>query len=644
MKNFVFHDQEFSEEQERSMDCDDSDFNLPLQEYFYKLEDLHVYPKGLDGIFGAVEESEEVNFHPKKIALLWGTSSLEYVVNNSQRVLRLAYSGSFSLEHSRPLDPNVSNASIMSEVDDATLIPFFDLFPILESADSRVLCSSLRYLEGMDPPFAREMLLLGMNRALTRDPKRSRGPIPLEMNEALSRALDAGWIDANNLTVNSSSRNSAQNSPSSSLVHDNSNATGSLHKIMNGSHTTENIMEVLVVPTPLSMPARHRIAEVINTGHLKIKTIRSSSAALSSSFLMTEQAQNILQHNSGYMKFLLLELGEEYLCASIVEVDAIIANLAPAVAVEVDPFAETSANNSSDISVSPFVSPITDGVKNPSKQRRSSTKTLEGDLDEEEQMPSIFPVSSLSIRLEASEGGMQFGFRELDEQLIQDWLSVLCHLTFFNGNKPISEVVNTVDGYRKWIKLPRKNRMLAILALFTYRKSRGNLCSIFEPEVDSMWMTQGGSDFYSKLLEESNEGQRFVLLHEYLSLQCDPILQVLTQWVSKQSYDILKQLIEHYGEETIEINAYAVDGKKLKKFYVAPITPQSNKRLAHVQDEELHSESCSTNHTFSVNDYCRKSWRSMVIDAIKVVPSQFIHFIADPSEMTYFILFSYSVN
>jgi hypothetical protein len=557
------------------------------------------------------------------------------VINSSQRTLRQIYTGNFLLEQNNaPESTTIANyPHTISNIDDATLLPFDKLFPYLEMMESVILCSSLRYLEENDQS-SLESLMFWINHGRSKVSRPSVKSAGSQLSAALSRAIYFGWIEAN---IHSAST-SAQSTPnilspgtdldpsfSSDNVRldntefgDEKTESDGLSKLSSRllpqpPRTANDCMEVIVVPTPLSLPTRHRIADIISNGNLKIKSIRSSAYGLSTAFLMTQQGQDILQDNLGHMRFMLLELGEEYVCASIIEINCVIAHASPAVAVaaELDlieqPAHTSDVGKEGTLEISRIQSSDSgfqkiDRTNVLLQQERDKLETLRMECP-------IFPVCSMSVRLHSSEGDLHFGYRELDEQFVQDWLSVLFHLTYYNGSKASSDKVNTADGSRRWFKLPAKTRLQCVLAVYSYRKARGGASNIVEQE--SVWRTMGENDFYSIMCAEENEGERFVILHAFLMRQCDPILQVLTQWISNQSFSILKQLVEQYGAETIQIEALAINGKQSKTFYIASNEGQQ-------QDDRDFEATSMTGGTAHAHDLKRKSWKNILADTIKV--------------------------
>jgi hypothetical protein len=129
-------------------------------------------------------------------------------------------------------------------------------------------------------------------------------------------------------------------------------------------------------------------------------------------------------------------------------------------------------------------------AKNPS-QKDLFSDLLSNGIPEGE---AIFDTMQLTV--ESTEGSMNFGFKEMDEQLIEDWISSLLHLSKIQsasylakrGAKddpshldydptPMYELINTNDGFNVWKKVPLKDRLLCLRAMKLFRQCLGNYYS-----------------------------------------------------------------------------------------------------------------------------------------------------------------------
>lgn len=347
-----------------------------------------------------------------------------------------------------------------------------------------------------------------------------------------------------------------------------------------------------------------------------------------------------------------------------------------------------------------------------------SKKVVQENVDAfgEQQVASIFPLQRLTLRIKASEGDMQFGFREMDEVMLQDWLAALYHLarkmrgnsratsvgttviqstgsvngllgsrltpfalsnnyiaqpgqnvpnvtltatnepqasnahlqrTMSDGERsegtltstssivptevfPLNsltstvteeeEYINVVEGYRWWMKLSTTNRAWCLKAMSCFRMFTNptvNAATAAKPATKNSWQ-ELKQDLFSQLQRAETLDEKVQLLHEFLFEQCDPILSALTGWVSSQSLALFRQLITQYGHDVIRLDVHVKGSQGQPATKRVLIIDSNQEMVMNVVDETRSNDSGSAANTMYYDNYHRSSWKSHIVQLIKV--------------------------
>jgi hypothetical protein len=88
-----------------------------------------------------------------------------------------------------------------------------------------------------------------------------------------------------------------------------------------------NCAGTVVVPTPLSWVARGSVLSACEMCGFPVATLRTTSAALCAAFLSTKECKELLLEQLGIARILVVEVGREYLSASIVAFETVLSNM-----------------------------------------------------------------------------------------------------------------------------------------------------------------------------------------------------------------------------------------------------------------------------------------------------------------------------
>eukprot|EP01033_Poteriospumella_lacustris_P003095 gene3095-2269_t len=271
-------------------------------------------------------------------------------------------------------------------------------------------------------------------------------------------------------------------------------------------------------------------------------------------------------------------------------------------------------------------------------------------IDSQTNQPSLrsvsFPVERLNLSVLASEGHLGFGYHEMDEILLQDWLAILYHLAksmrlkkvdtsmrlskealeghnkLQAGETPSAssempeEAVNVVEGFRWWLKLSPSSRSRCLRAMHIFRMHNGGdrNAAVKATEYDRLLVNHS---FMKQLAAAETFDEEVEFLAEFLLDECDAILQSLTSWVSFQSAKVLKQLLAQYGHEKIAVDVQvgsvrSGDTPKLKQLII-------DGRRDVIIDEDQHSQNDTSSMagTIYYESYSRPMLRSHIQQLVK---------------------------
>eukprot|EP01039_Chlorochromonas_danica_P003029 gene3029-3304_t len=458
-----------------------------------------------------------------------------------------------------------------------------------------------------------------------------RFPFPEDPTiEAVGEALTSAWKNVQDIT-----------SPTS--FEEQPEKTGSESEPTSSEEENKRTVDIIIVPTVLTLPARQKLLTSLMQKNNDVRLVHSSAAALTGAFLSTNAGSALLASNLGSLRLLALELAEEYISASIVTVD-----------VTLDMNSQITQRTYEEIIRSrPILKYSTEKGQTAKNVHFGEAQVVDSNAAEKpmkvmydfragrdwddaiqpshayhKDIPlppahsSGWKGSATSISVEASEGSTAFGYKDLDVQLIQDWLSVLHHLQTFTSISDWNSTVDIREGLEAWThRITKTNRMLCLEAIRFYRKNwkitseeapeDGFSTSVEEKAVQVEML----SDFNTAFGQYEREIDRVALLHLYLQHFCQSVLQTLPSWIMTQSMTILEMLLRQYAQDIIYVEAKPENGEGVGKFWICCGVDYDRSNSS--ESGEVNTDGSDLPAEERIVSHARRSWKNAVIDIVE---------------------------